>query len=98
MLAKRDRIGPISRALSGVAEEHRTLAVRVVHQEQREAGVPGEVTGRGHLPVPAVVGEAQSVAVQHAQEVARPAVGCADSVFGDRNLVCSCAGMEAYSA
>ena len=27
-----------------------------------------------------------------------PAVGRIDNVFGDRNLVCSCAGMEAYSA
>jgi glycine dehydrogenase len=26
-----------------------------------------------------------------------PAVGRIDNVFGDRNLVCSCAGMEAYS-
>ena len=27
-----------------------------------------------------------------------PAVGRIDNVFGDRNLVCSCSGMEAYSA
>ena len=27
-----------------------------------------------------------------------PAVGRIDNVFGDRNLVCSCAGMDAYSA
>ena len=27
-----------------------------------------------------------------------PAVGRIDNVFGDRNLVCSCAGMEAYTA
>jgi glycine dehydrogenase len=27
-----------------------------------------------------------------------PAVGRIDNVFGDRNLVCTCAGMEAYSA
>ena len=27
-----------------------------------------------------------------------PAVGRIDNVFGDRNLVCSCAGMEQYSA
>ena len=27
-----------------------------------------------------------------------PAVGRIDNVFGDRNLVCSCVGMEAYSA
>ena len=27
-----------------------------------------------------------------------PAVGRVDNVFGDRNLVCSCVGMEAYSA
>jgi glycine dehydrogenase len=27
-----------------------------------------------------------------------PAVGRVDNVFGDRNLVCSCAGMEAYTA
>jgi len=27
-----------------------------------------------------------------------PAVGRVDNVFGDRNLVCSCAGMEAYGA
>jgi len=26
-----------------------------------------------------------------------PAVGRIDNVFGDRNLVCSCVGMEAYS-
>jgi glycine dehydrogenase len=26
-----------------------------------------------------------------------PAVGRIDNVFGDRNLVCSCAGMEAYA-
>ena len=26
-----------------------------------------------------------------------PAVGRVDNVYGDRNLVCSCAGMEAYS-
>jgi glycine dehydrogenase len=26
-----------------------------------------------------------------------PAVGRIDNVFGDRNLVCSCASMEAYS-
>ena len=26
-----------------------------------------------------------------------PAVGRIDNVYGDRNLVCSCAGMEAYS-
>jgi glycine dehydrogenase len=25
-----------------------------------------------------------------------PAVGRIDNVYGDRNLVCSCAGMEAY--
>jgi glycine dehydrogenase len=27
-----------------------------------------------------------------------PAVGRVDNVYGDRNLVCSCAGMEAYGA
>jgi glycine dehydrogenase len=27
-----------------------------------------------------------------------PAVGRIDNVYGDRNLVCSCAGMEAYSS
>ena len=27
-----------------------------------------------------------------------PVVGRIDNVFGDRNLVCSCLGMEAYSA
>jgi glycine dehydrogenase len=27
-----------------------------------------------------------------------PACGRVDNVFGDRNLVCSCAGMEAYAA
>ena len=27
-----------------------------------------------------------------------PAVGRVDNVFGDRNLVCSCVGMEAYQA
>ena len=27
-----------------------------------------------------------------------PAVARVDNVFGDRNLVCSCAGMEAYSS
>jgi len=27
-----------------------------------------------------------------------PAVGRIDNVFGDRNLVCSCVGMEAYQA
>jgi glycine dehydrogenase len=26
-----------------------------------------------------------------------PAVGRVDNVFGDRNLVCSCVGMESYS-
>jgi glycine dehydrogenase len=26
-----------------------------------------------------------------------PAVGRVDNVYGDRNLVCSCVGMEAYS-
>ena len=26
-----------------------------------------------------------------------PAVGRVDNVYGDRNLVCSCAGMEAYA-
>jgi len=26
-----------------------------------------------------------------------PAVGRIDNVYGDRNLVCSCAGVEAYS-
>ena len=26
-----------------------------------------------------------------------PAVGRIDNVFGDRNLVCSCVGMEAYT-
>jgi glycine dehydrogenase len=27
-----------------------------------------------------------------------PAVGRVDNVYGDRNLVCSCVGMEAYAA
>ena len=27
-----------------------------------------------------------------------PPVARVDNVFGDRNLVCSCTGMEAYSA
>jgi len=27
-----------------------------------------------------------------------PSVGRIDNVYGDRNLVCSCAGMEAYSS
>jgi glycine dehydrogenase len=27
-----------------------------------------------------------------------PAVGRIDNVFGDRNLVCSCLGMDTYSA
>ncbi len=27
-----------------------------------------------------------------------PAVGRIDNVYGDRNLVCSCAGMDEYSA
>jgi glycine dehydrogenase len=26
-----------------------------------------------------------------------PAAGRVDNVFGDRNLVCTCAGMEAYT-
>jgi len=26
-----------------------------------------------------------------------PSVGRVDNVYGDRNLVCSCAGMEAYA-
>jgi glycine dehydrogenase len=26
-----------------------------------------------------------------------PAVGRIDNVYGDRNLVCSCVGMEAYA-
>ena len=26
-----------------------------------------------------------------------PAVGRVDNVYGDRNLVCSCVGMEAYA-
>jgi glycine dehydrogenase len=26
-----------------------------------------------------------------------PAVGRVDNVYGDRNLVCSCIGMEAYA-
>jgi glycine dehydrogenase len=26
-----------------------------------------------------------------------PSVGRADNVYGDRNLICSCVGMEAYA-
>ena len=54
----RDEFGMLPRVLdAGVAENFQPRALRIIHQEQADAVVGGEVAGGEHLAVAFVIGE-----------------------------------------
>jgi len=56
-----------------MADELQPVAVRIVHQEERDAVVVGQIGGADILAVAAIVGEADAVARDVAQEARRAA-------------------------
>ena len=54
----RDEFGMLARVLdAGVAENLQAFAMRIIHEEQRDAVVRGEIAGGKHLAVALVIGE-----------------------------------------
>ncbi|MDB6036279.1 MAG: hypothetical protein JWM99_120 [Verrucomicrobiales bacterium] len=68
----RDEFGVLPRVFNaGIAEDFQSLTARVVHEEERDAVVGGEVAGGEHLAVALVVGEGESGRTEDVQEAGR---------------------------
>jgi len=52
----------------GVAEDSQALAIRVIHEEERDAVVAVEIAGGEHLAVAFEIREAELMRAEHAQE------------------------------
>lgn len=69
-----DEVGVLARVEhAGVAEDLQPRAMRVVHEEEADAVVDGEVAGREELAIALVIGEAELRRREHAQEAGRAA-------------------------
>ena len=51
-----------------VAEDFETRALRIIHQEKRDAIVEGEVAGGKQLPIAFVIGKSQCLRIQNAKK------------------------------
>ena len=70
----RDQFGMLARVLdAGVAEDLQAFATWVIHEEQRDAVVRGEIAGGKHLAVALVVGKRELCRTHDPQESSVPA-------------------------